>query len=71
MPSTKSKQIIRMKPRNIIGTKPAAEIQRAQHQTAAFVYDLALEEGDDAEEAMKEVLDMLGIRACVDEECCL
>jgi hypothetical protein len=70
MPSTKSKQIVRMKPRNIIGTKPATEIQRAQHQTAAFVYDLALEGGEDAEEAMKEVLDMLGIRACVDEECC-
>jgi hypothetical protein len=70
MPSSKSDKLTRMKPRTIVGTKPASEIRKAQHQTAAFAYDLALLAGEDTEQAMREVLDMLGIRACVDEECC-
>lgn len=52
----------------IVTSKPPDEIRRAQVQAANFVYDPDVGDQEN-KEAVYEILDALGIRACV-EECC-
>ena len=58
----------RRKPHMIVTSKPVSEIRQAQRMAANFAYspDASAQEN---EEAIFEMLDALGIRACV-EVCC-
>lgn len=58
----------RRRPHMIVTSKPPDEIRRAQVQAANFVYDPDVGDQEN-KEAVYEILDALGIRACV-EECC-
>ena len=59
----------RKQPHMIVTSKPRDEIRRAQIMTANFSYD-PNRPAEENEEDIFEMLDALGIRACVKEGCC-
>lgn len=66
---SKSNMEKRKRPHLIVTSKPREEIRRAQIMVANFAYDPD-QPTEVNEENISDMLDALGIRACVKEGCC-